>query len=135
MASSGGTVELPDQLHLGLQHDAGAGLDLPATSWISSHTSSAAAPGPATMKFACFVETCAPPTCVPFSPASSINFAACSPGGFLNTLPQLGSASGWVRRRHDRASSISARIAPGSPGRSATVTPVTTESAGSDDRR
>ena len=39
------------------------------------------------------------------------------PAGFVNTLPQFGSASGWVRRRQSRASSIRARISGALPRR------------------
>ena len=80
-------------------------------------------------------ETTAPPTRVPLSSAVSIIAAACLPGGFLNTLPQFGSASGCVRLRHDRARSIDARIASAAPGESATVAAVTIASSGRRDRR
>ena len=83
---------------------------------MSARTSLAVASGPATMKLACFVDTAAPPTRVPLSFAVSIVAAACPPGGFLNTLPQLGSASGWVRLRHARARLIEARIASPAAG-------------------
>ena len=102
---------------------------------MSARTSVAVASGPATMKLACFVDTAAPPTRVPLSFAASIMAAAWPPGGFLNTLPQLGSASGWVRLRHARARSIDARIASPAPGRSASVAAVTIASAGKADLR
>ena len=63
----------------------------------------------------------------PSCPASSISRAACPPGGFLNTLPQFGSASGCVRRRQSRASSMPRRIAAGSLGSSRSVAPTTIE--------
>ena len=68
------------------------------------------------MKFACFRDTDAPPTRRPLPPAASIRRAAWSPSGFVKTLPQLGSASGCVRRRHSRASSIAAADPGSVPG-------------------
>ena len=47
---------------------------------IGSTTSAARAPADVTMKFACFRETVAPPTAVPFRPASSTSRAEWSPG-------------------------------------------------------
>jgi len=87
------------------------------------------------MKFACLVEIDAAPTRRPLPPASSISRAAWSPCGFLNTLPQFGSASGCVRRRQSRASSIRARISAGSPPPRRTVAPTTTPSGARAERR
>jgi hypothetical protein len=74
--SAGREVEIPNDAHLRFEPDAGAFgddvLDLPD----QRTTSVAVAPSPATMKFACLVETEAPPTRRPLAPDSSISLAA-----------------------------------------------------------
>ena len=65
-SSGSSTVERPHQMHLWLEPHAGIGLDGVLHRRIRARTSPARAPGSATMKFACFVETCAPPTRWPF---------------------------------------------------------------------
>ena len=77
------------------------------------HDVGGARAGRATMKFACFGDTRrAPDSRAPSRPRPRSAGPRGLPRGFVNTLPQFGSASGWVRRRHSRASSIAARIAP-----------------------
>ena len=68
-----------------------------------------------TMKFECFVETCAPPMVKPFRPLASIRRAAWSSGGLRKTLPAFGSFSGCDATRCMRSSFTRAIAARSSP--------------------
>jgi hypothetical protein len=73
------------------------------------------------MKLACFGETWAPPRRKPFRPAASINRAAWSPGGLVNTEPQLGSPIGCVALRFTSSSRMEAWVVGRPPGNSSSA--------------
>ena len=66
-------------------------------------------------KPACFSETCAPPTLVPFRPHCSISPPAKCPTGRLNVLPALGYSKGCLDRRRWARSAIFSRMAVSLP--------------------
>ena len=68
------------------------------------------------MKFACFVDTSAPPIAKPLSPQASTRRAAWSPGGLRNTLPAFGRESGCVAIRRSSSCLIRASAASVTPG-------------------
>ena len=63
------------------------------------------------MKFACLSETWAPPMRWPLRPARSMSSAACPPGGFVNTEPQLQAPIGWLAWRFSRSRLIDSVLA------------------------
>src|SRR5438045_2055242 len=65
------------------------------------------------MKLACFSDTEAPPMRKPLRPAASMRRAAWSPGGLVNTEPQLHSPIGCEARRRSRSSRTSLSCAAG----------------------
>src|SRR5213080_2715067 len=69
------------------------------------------------MKLACFSDTEAPPMRKPLRPAASMRRAAWSPGGLVNTEPQLHSPIGCEARRRSRSSRTSLSCAAGVDGR------------------
>ena len=94
------------------------------SAWISRmrwRTSDDRAPGSATMKFACFLETKAPPSRFPLPPAASISRAAWSSSGFGEDAPAVRLGERLGRRRHARASSIRSRIGSDRPRVSRTI--------------
>ena len=68
----------------------------------------------------CFSLICAPPTCRPRSPQSSMSLPAKAPCGRLKVLPALGHSSGCLSRRRCKKSCICAVMASLSPAASRT---------------
>ena len=81
------------------------------------------------MKFACRGEMRAPPIVKPFSPHASSSWPLVrSPGGFLNTEPNVRAFRGWAAVRRSCMPRIVARIASGSAGVRRRTAPATTSS-------
>ena len=94
---------------------------------IRARQSAVVAPPAFSMKFACFGEIRAPPIRWPLRPhASSIAPAPSSPGGFLNTEPNVRFVVGCVALRRSTRSRTVARISLSSRGSSRYSTAATT---------